>query len=219
MKCITFFQDMTERIATHVLVFMVVGINSHIKMSIGHIAAKNATADELYPLLWTAIAYLEMVCKLKVSNDMFYMYVCLYLFAWCLQYLLYVNILKINTYIHTFSHSNLSIPCVCASPIPKTHMQTYIIHVLLFQVISSTSDKASPNQKLYRLHKLGNEDVVYRAINPYAGDDQPRFIYFFSDAPHLMKTIRNNIDKSRPGGARYLWVIILIYTMCLSILP
>ena len=52
--------------ATHVLVFMIVGINSHLKMSIGHIATKGATADELFPLLWTAIAYLEVVCKLKV---------------------------------------------------------------------------------------------------------------------------------------------------------
>ena len=73
------------------------------------------------------------------------------------------------------------------------------------QVISSTSDKASPNQHLYRLHRNGEEAVVYKARNHYAAE--PRFVYFISDAPHLMK-IRNNIHKSRPGGFRYLWVII-----------
>lgn len=56
------------KIATHVLVFMVVGINSHIKMSIGHFPTRTSTADELYPLFWSAVAYLEMTCELKVWN-------------------------------------------------------------------------------------------------------------------------------------------------------
>jgi hypothetical protein len=47
---------------------MVVGINSPIKMSIGHFPTKTSTADELYPLLWKAIAYLE-TSGLKVFNS------------------------------------------------------------------------------------------------------------------------------------------------------
>ena len=37
-------------------------------------------------------------------------------------------------------------------------------------------------------------DVVYRTVNLYAEDE--RYIWFLSDAPHLMKTIRNCIYKS-----------------------
>lgn len=57
-------------IATHVLVFMVVDINSHIKMSIGHFPTRSSTADELYPLFWKAVAYmyLEITCGLKVNS-------------------------------------------------------------------------------------------------------------------------------------------------------
>lgn len=45
-------------IATHILVFMVMGINYHIKMSIGHFPTRSSTADELYPMFWKAVAYL-----------------------------------------------------------------------------------------------------------------------------------------------------------------
>ncbi|XP_056007180.1 uncharacterized protein LOC125647649 [Ostrea edulis] len=123
------------KIATHVLVFMVVGINSHIKMSIGHFPTRTSTADELYPLFWSAVAYLEMTCELKV--------------------------------------------------------------------ITSTSDKASANQRLYRIHKVGNEPVVFKTKNVFTEED--RYIYFISDAPHLVKTIRNNVYRSKTGGSRYLW--------------
>ena len=51
---------MDSNIATHVLVFMVVGINNHIKMSLAHFGTKSATSDELYPLFWSTIAYLEL---------------------------------------------------------------------------------------------------------------------------------------------------------------
>ncbi|XP_056003683.1 uncharacterized protein LOC125674046 [Ostrea edulis] len=64
----TFNEDESMKIATHVLVFMVVGINSHIKMSIGHFPTRTSTADELYPLFWSVVAYLVMTCELKVWN-------------------------------------------------------------------------------------------------------------------------------------------------------
>ena len=53
-------------------------------------------------------------------------------------------------------------------------------------VIASTSDGASPNRRLYRMHKpLENnaeDDICYRTLNLYAPH---RYIYFFSDVPHL----------------------------------
>lgn len=68
-------------------------------------------------------------------------------------------------------------------------------------VIASTSDGASPNRRLYRMHKPldgdAGSDVCYRTINLYAPH---RFIYFFSDAPHLVKTTRNCLYSSGHGS-------------------
>jgi len=79
-------------------------------------------------------------------------------------------------------------------------------------VIAATSDGASPNRRLYRMHKpLDNNadgDVCYRTINLYAPH---RYIYFFSDAPHLVKTTRNCLYSSGHGSCtRYVFVILLI---------
>ena len=74
-------------------------------------------------------------------------------------------------------------------------------------VIAATSDGASPNRRFYRLHKQldGNADgdVCYRTVNLYAPH---RFIYFISDAPHLIKTTRNCLKNSGSGTcSRYMW--------------
>ena len=46
-------------------------------------------------------------------------------------------------------------------------------------------------------------EIGYRTVNIFAPE---RFIYFFADAPHLMKTARNCLSLSAPGvGKRYLW--------------
>ena len=58
-----FHQEVEESLATHVLVFYVVGFNSHIKGSIGFFPTRSATAGDLYTKLWKAICYLELfVC-------------------------------------------------------------------------------------------------------------------------------------------------------------
>ena len=74
-------------------------------------------------------------------------------------------------------------------------------------VIATTSDGASPNRKFYRIHFGLNggsdKDVNYRVRNLFALD---RFIYFFSDAPHLVKTSRNCLYHSGYGRCtRYMW--------------
>ena len=64
-------------------------------------------------------------------------------------------------------------------------------------VVASTSDGASPNRRLYRMHKALDDNAdgegCYRTINLYAPN---RYIYFFSDAPHLIKTTRNCLYSS-----------------------
>ena len=62
------------------------------------------------------------------------------------------------------------------------------------KVISATADGVSPNRK----------NVVHRAQTIYANDK--RFIYFFSDVPHLIKTSRNCLANSGAGRAtRFMW--------------
>lgn len=73
-------------------------------------------------------------------------------------------------------------------------------------VIATTSDGASPNRKFYRMHQPlddnAGKDVCYRTINLYA---PYRYIYFFSDAPHLVKTTRNCLHQSGSGSCtRYI---------------
>lgn len=124
-----------ERLATHVLVFYAVGINSTLKQSIGYFGTRSATADNLYPLFWAAVRVLEK----------------------------------------------------CG-----------------FKVIVSTSDKASPNQRLYQLHG-NNHDVCFKTLNVFAAEAD-RFLYFISDPPHLVKTVRNNLANSGSGkNTRFLW--------------
>jgi len=74
-------------------------------------------------------------------------------------------------------------------------------------VIAATSDGASPNRRFYRLHKPldgdADGDLCYRTINLYAPH---RFIFFISDAPHLIKTTRNCLRSSGSGTCtRYMW--------------
>ena len=74
-------------------------------------------------------------------------------------------------------------------------------------VIAATSDGASPNRQFYRKHKAmdggTDKDVCYRTVNLYA---RQRYIYFFSDAPHLVKTARNCLLHSGSDKCtRYMW--------------
>lgn len=71
-------------------------------------------------------------------------------------------------------------------------------------MIASTSDKAAANQRLIKMH--GN---FYKAVNLFAPE---RDVFFFSDAPHLIKTVRNNLASSGWGRrTRHLWVRSLKY--------
>ena len=62
--------------------------------------------------------------------------------------------------------------------------------------------------QVFKIHKAlecnDGKDVVYRAKNIHAKEN--RFIYFFCDVPHLIKTARNCISNSGSGRAtRFMW--------------
>ena len=92
------------------------------------------------------------------------------------------------------------------------------------KVVSCTADGASPNRKFFRVHKAleckAGKDVVYRAKNIHAKEN--RFIYFFCDVPHLIKTARNCISNSGSGRAtRFMWNNVfsffgVIFLICIT---
>ena len=55
-----------EDLASHVLVFMVIGISSRLKISLGYFPTKAATSSHLFQTFWRAVGILEIQCGLKV---------------------------------------------------------------------------------------------------------------------------------------------------------
>lgn len=65
-EMVGFLNNKEQQLATHVLAFYVVGINSNLGMSVAYFPTHNATADQLFPLFWKTVGYLETFCGLKV---------------------------------------------------------------------------------------------------------------------------------------------------------
>ena len=72
-----------------------------------------------------------------------------------------------------------------------------IINTCIFQkVYGVTFDGASINRSIVKLHNSSRAEIAYKTVNPFSHDK--RFVYFFQDPPHLMKTTRNcMMSKSR----------------------
>ena len=69
-----------------------------------------------------------------------------------------------------------------------------------FWVIATVSDGASANRKFYELH---TNEYTYCVMNMYAPHGN---LYFISDDPHVIKTVRNCLYNSGHGKpSRYLW--------------
>lgn len=84
------------------------------------------------------------------------------------------------------------------------------LEALGLKVISATSDGASPNRKFFRMHydKKDPSTFIHKAVNPFAEDQ--RWLYFFSDPPHLVKTIRNCWYQSGINGTRHMQVLLIV---------
>ena len=78
---------------------------------------------------------------------------------------------------------------------------------LNLRVCAAINDGASPNRKFFEFHcKLVSDlgcDVIYKVPNLFA---MSRFIYFFADACHLIKTARYCLYNSGSGSrSRLMW--------------
>lgn len=76
-----------------------------------------------------------------------------------------------------------------------------------FMVMSFSGDGCSPHRRFFRLHQ-GTSDIPHKAVKMYSHDQ--RMLYFFSDAPHLMKTAWNCLSHSGYHRTRLLWVSALL---------
>ena len=74
-------------------------------------------------------------------------------------------------------------------------------------ILGVTCDGGSPNRRLFQLHQMPGDPknkLIYKAVNPYA--DKAEDILFFTDPPHLLKTIRNCFQNP----SRNLWVCMCV---------
>ena len=73
---------------------------------------------------------------------------------------------------------------------------------LNLHVLFITCDGASPNRNFFKLHGRQDE-LIYYTVNPYSPDKN---VYFISDPPHLLKTVRNCFSNSYSHcTSRSLW--------------
>jgi len=105
-------------------------------------------------------------------------------------------------------YSTIGVAAVELFPIIWESIRT--LECVGFKVISITRDGCSANRKFFRMHRLaaGNADSTkptQKIKNPYSNEE--RFIYFFVDVPHLLKTVRNCWSNSfGHSHSRALWV-------------
>lgn len=71
-----------------------------------------------------------------------------------------------------------------------------------FKVLGLTCDGLAANRRLFRLHdpSIKPSMFIHKVNNPYTDEDRP--FLFFSDPPHLIKTVRN----CWASKCRLLWV-------------
>jgi len=76
-------------------------------------------------------------------------------------------------------------------------------------VVTVTCDGASDNRKMFSMHNSGSP-LSYKTVNVYASELQE--IFFISDPPHLIKTIRNCFARGKLWVCR-LGVYILLHVL------
>lgn len=98
-----------------------------------------------------------------------------------------------------------------------------ILEMVGIQVRALVCDGASQNRKFFKLHEMENgenkseDGTVYWVYNRFAEDK--RKIFFIRDPPHLIKTIRNNVENSSGNSkTRHLMVCNLLIFDCLKLL-
>lgn len=56
-------------------------------------------------------------------------------------------------------------------------------------------DGLSVNRRFFKLHAPDDKELIYSVPNPYTSES--RQFFFFSDPPHLIKTVRNAWENKK----------------------
>ena len=75
-------------------------------------------------------------------------------------------------------------------------------------VLGITADGASINRKLFKLHGVKDDSLVYKTCNVYSKEKRE----IFSDPPHLLQAIRNAFASP----TRHLWVSKVLDNVCIN---
>ena len=78
----------------------------------------------------------------------------------------------------------------------------YCLERMQLKVLAITADGATTNHLFFKIHNpnAATDDITHKVCNPHAPDGWN--LYFFSDTPHLIKTVRNAWESKN----RALWV-------------
>lgn len=77
------------------------------------------------------------------------------------------------------------------------------------KVLGVTCDGSSVNRRFFKLHETECSGITYKVPNPFA--PEKRDLYFISDPPHLLKTVRNCWASKK----RQMWVSVCILSTCM----
>ncbi len=79
------------------------------------------------------------------------------------------------------------------------------------KVLCVTSDGASPNRKFFKMNCYKQDPTIsHKCPNRYS--QERRWLFFISDPPHLIKTVRNCWSHSGSSGSRHMKVCDYCYT-------
>ena len=97
---------------------------------------------------------------------------------------------------------------------PSGKLYTYRLERNGLKVLAATADGASTNRRLIKLHSNKSGEVVYKVVNPHSRDR--RYLYFFADPTHLLKTVRNTWANSKRNPVKLYYLCLhLVYTRAL----
>ena len=170
-------------IAKSMPVFMVCGLFTPMEFPYAQFATKDLTGELIFDPFWNVIFHLEMM-GLKVISA------------------------TADGASPNRSFFKMNLPATCKVP-PK--QSTTKSAPSSSTSASSSSSSPLPSSSTSALGSTSSASVSasssailsafdYKCKNPFASED--RYIYFFSDPPHLLKTIRNCMASSN----RHLWV-------------
>ena len=131
-------------------------------------------------------------------------YMCVYVYVYMYVYTCVCTCVCTCTCVRVCVHVCVRV-CVCMAIcimfntgekiFPIVWEVTEALELFDIQVVSLTSDGAKSNRRFYQLcqKEVKKGSIPHKTTNPFRADTQ---LYFFCDAPHLLKTTRNCFSNS-----------------------